>query len=108
MRLITNSNLNRDMSKRTIAAWAFVTFLLAWVLWAVAVPRFNRATIDSTRSAITFLYIPIFAQMIWFAMVALYSKARMRREPLTGTLVGFGLELAVLIFLILLSASAHY
>ena len=96
------------MSKRTIAAWVFVTFLLAWGLWAGAVSSFNRAKIDSTNRAITFLYIPIFAQMIWFAMVALYAKARKRREPLTGTLVGFGLELAVLIFLILLSASAHY
>ena len=96
------------MSKRTITAWAVVTLLLAWGLWAIAVPRFNRSKIDSTDRAIIFLYIPIFAQMIWFATVALYSKARKRREPLTGTLVGFGLELAVLIFLILLSASAHY
>lgn len=96
------------MRKGAVAVWAVVTFLLAWSLWDVAVGRFNRAKIDSTDRAIIFLYFPFLAQIAWFAAVAMYSRVRKRREPTIGTLVGFGMELAVLIFLFLLSASAHY
>ena len=97
------------MSKAKIAVWAVLTFGFAWLLFALVMPVYNRAnnTGDMGR-AYSYLLIPFAAQGLLLAAGALYSLRRKRREVVTGILCGFGLELAALTVLIIISASAHY
>ena len=97
------------MSKVKIAFWAVLTFGFAWLLFALVMPIYNRAnnTGDMGR-AYSFLLIPFAAQGVLLAGGALYSFRWKRREVVTGILCGFGLELAALAVLIIITASAHY
>ncbi len=97
------------MRKAEIAVWAIITFALGWGLFAVVMPFYNRENnIGAMGRAYRFLLIPIVVQVIWFAGGAMYSTWRKRREAIVGILLGFALEIAAIVILILISASAHY
>lgn len=97
------------MRKGLLAVWAIVTFVLAWGAFALTMPVYNRAKVsEDAARAFRFLVLPFVVQIIWFAGGAVYSLRTRRREPVIGILLGFGLELLVLLGLILFSASSHY
>lgn len=97
------------MRKTEVSVWALATFGFAWLLFALVMPVFNRVK-DSGEigRAYSFLLIPLLAQALLLTGGGLYSLRRKRREVVTGILCGFGLELAAITVLIIISASAHY
>jgi ABC-type transport system involved in multi-copper enzyme maturation permease subunit len=99
----------KPMRKGQMAVWAVATFALAWVLFALAMPHYNRAnnTGDMGR-AYGFLLIPVAVQFVLLACGAIYSTRRKHPEVVFGILFGFGLEFAALFVLIIISATAHY
>lgn len=74
----------------------------------VALQSFNAAKIESPERAMNLLFIPFIAQIVWFGGVVAYSKRHNRKEPIAGTLAGLALEVAVLIVIVLISATAHF
>ncbi|HET9409275.1 MAG TPA: hypothetical protein VFO39_18685 [Candidatus Sulfotelmatobacter sp.] len=97
------------MRKKQLAIWAALTFGLAWGLFAIVMPIYNRKKVlDPMGYASVFLVTPFVVQILWFAAVGVYSARRKTREPVVGILLGFGLELLALVILIVISASAHY
>jgi hypothetical protein len=100
---------NRPMRKTEVAVWATLTFVVAWALFALMLPRFNDAKENGTPNLQALIYsIPLVGQIVWFAVVIVYSKIRRRREAVRGALIGLGSEVAVLTCLVLYSASGHY
>jgi hypothetical protein len=87
-----------------------MTFALAWGLFAIVMPIFNRAKSSSTPGyGYGYLLIPIAAQIIWLFGAMIVSGPRNRREATIGILAGFGLELAALALLIVIMAAlSHY
>ena len=97
------------MRKKQVAIWATLTFVMAWGIFAAALPIYNRKKLLSpVGHASVFLLLPFLVQILWFAAVGIYSARRKRREPIAGVLLGFGLEFLALVVLIVISASAHY
>lgn len=95
--------------KGQVAIWATLTFGLAWGLFAIALPIYNRRkTLNPVGSAPVFLLLPFLVQMLWVAGAGICSARRKRREPIMGVLLGFGLEFIALIVPIVISAFAHY
>jgi|SRR5215472_13258542 len=97
------------MRKGQVAVWAIITFALAWGLFAIVMPLFNREkSVGTLGRAYTFLLIPIVVQALWFVCGIAYSTWQKRREAITGILLGFALEFVAFVVLIIISASAHY
>ena len=96
------------MRKTHLALWAALTFALAWGLFAIALPIFNRAKQSGDPRTFGLLMLPFFVQMLWFGGGLFYSSRSKRREPIVGILLGFGAEFLVLLVLVVFSASAHY
>lgn len=97
------------MRKAQIAIWAVATFALAWLLFAVAIPHYNRANnTGDTGRAYSLLLIPMAVQAVLLACGAIYSTRRKNHEVVFGILFGFGLEFAALFVFIIISATAHY
>ncbi len=97
------------MRKRQVAAFAAATVGFAWLQFALVMPPYNRANnVGDMGRAYSFLLLPFAAQAILLAGGATYSLRRKHAEVVAGILCGFGLELAALVVLIIISASAHY
>ena len=96
------------MRKGQVAIFAIITFVLAILLFSIAMPIFNRVKNDDLSKAYPFLFMPFGIQLVWFGAGAIYSARSKHREVIFGILWGFALELAALVVLIVISASAHY
>jgi hypothetical protein len=97
------------LRKGQVAIWAILTCALAWGLFALAMPIYNRKKLMGLEGhASVFLLMPFILQMLWLAGAGIFSVRRKRREPIVGILLGFGLEFLALVVLIVISASAHY
>jgi hypothetical protein len=97
------------LRKGQVATWAILTFALAWGLFALAMPIYNRKKLlDPLGHASAFLLMPFVVQILWLAGAGIFSARRKSREPIVGILLGFGLEFLALVVLIVISASAHY
>lgn len=97
------------MRKTELAIWTVLTAVLAWGAFAFTMPAFNAAKgSGETRRAYELLLFPLSIQLLWFAGAAFFSFRSKRREPILGTLLGVGLELAALMILLIFSASSHY
>ena len=102
-------SLKKPIRKGQVTIRAIMTFALAWGLFAGVMPLSNREKASGALGRMySFLLIPVFVQVIWFAAGAAYSAWRKRREAIVGISVGFGVECVVLAVLILISASVHY
>lgn len=101
--------MEEGLRKGRLGLWAALTFALAWGLFATATPISNRAkSSGDIARGFSLLLLPFFVQMLWFAGAAFYSSLSKRREPILGTLLGFGFEFLALIILVIFSAASHY
>lgn len=97
------------MRKGQLVLWAALTFAVGWVSYALAMPAFNRAKVSSDPvRAFEFVLLPLFVQILWLGAAAAYSSRSKRREPILGTLLGFGLEFLALVILVVFSASSRH
>jgi len=88
---------------------ALGTLMIAAALFAIAMPAYNHASnAGDIGRAFRFLLMPFVGQLFLLAAGAIYSSRTKTRDVFNGILYGFGLELAVLGVLSLISASAHY
>lgn len=98
-----------DTRAKVMVVSAILTVILAWTTFQVAQLIYQRTNApESLSRGPGMLLIPMLIQVGWWIAGTIYSRSQKRREVLTGILVGFGLEAAALITLVLISASAHY
>lgn len=101
--------MGEEVRKGQVVIWATLTFGLAWGLFALAMPIYNRKKVlGPAGQASVFLLMPVVLQILWFAAAAILSARRKRWEPIVGIALGFALEFLALGVLILISSSAHY
>jgi hypothetical protein len=84
--------------------------VLGWGAFAFGLRLFNatKARDETTEALPLLLLLPFLIQIVWFSGAAFFSHWSKRREPILGILLGFGIEIVLVLLLVVFASSAHY